>query len=880
MNIPPDPVINPVAVCSGKSGRPCGAPMNPIRIYEGKGARPEMRGSIVQSCSSCYWTVYHTPAYNYEDAKWLLNRLRYPGHPSGIPRDLRPPEARPPAPTPPAPQPTLPPASELTAPQGNKVLCATHNCHTQAGTSTQGSKTCIEHKCKRCCIQACLSASRNGQARKQCNAHSQPQIFLQQAPTIFATGPVPSQASQPATPTFQPITENLPVDSVPLPSTQSQAPQPIIRLKPLAQPVGGTWSARHDIAVQKTASTKNLKVQQHEIEERKKRTVILVVYHTNGEPPVRLDEYIPTFPHLRLSACQELVTELELQENTRIDFWQGSEWITVHMHSILLVEKGQRVLLKIRPSLRKGLDDCPGIEQELKQQTKRQSSSIGVKRLGDDFVSPIKKAPRKDDTMTARKPQAEKEVRASLPHSDSTGTGSSIPLPIPSDVQSVALQSTLLHDTESNTLPSNPTQPEEAKLKQWPFDFHVYEIHNGLCQMRDTISGSVSRDQSRQHRSKKSKGKRAKGRRITVEQAFVAAFPNTKWAKTTFYEHRKLWFEQDIAIRDLFIELGRSDEAKFPHFLDAIDHPSRLPSPAPELEKCKKSTRSRKCFRSPSSSTAGDDSSESPSPPDKSVRSHKKRHSGSPSSSGSSDNETSTSSDEDIPHARIPSPTAYLTSAGDCAIQVDPLPVQASFRPVSSVNFDKLGERVLDLKDILDEIAMEPEESGFFWSARASFTAGSSQTQKQGSFHWNAAYYGAKGQDIIASTLRGLFMEALFEHDFYHPLSWNAFVNEFLLPETLLLLIQDDKHISQEDALTILQGTPPVPHTPVKREAFEALLGRAHTPGKSSQVIDLTDSTPPAVKQEPVDETIANWKGKGKMQDAEVIDLTMDSDEE
>lgn len=67
--------------------------------------------------------------------------------------------------------------------------------------------------------------------------------------------------------------------------------------------------------------------------------------------------------------------------------------------------------------------------------------------------------------------------------------------------------------------------------------------------------------------------------------------------------------------------------------------------------------------------------------------------------------------------------------------------------------------------------------------------------------------YGIQGQAVITSRLRQLFPEASFEKDIYHPLTWNAFVNDFLLPETLLLLIQEDKHISRDDALRILQET-------------------------------------------------------------------------
>jgi len=53
-----DPIVHPAAVCCGKSGHPCGAPINPIHIYEGKGSRPEMRGAICQSVCPYFSNAY------------------------------------------------------------------------------------------------------------------------------------------------------------------------------------------------------------------------------------------------------------------------------------------------------------------------------------------------------------------------------------------------------------------------------------------------------------------------------------------------------------------------------------------------------------------------------------------------------------------------------------------------------------------------------------------------------------------------------------------------------------------------------------------------------------------------------------------------------
>ena len=39
--------------------------------------------------------------------------------------------------------------------------------------------------------------------------------------------------------------------------------------------------------------------------------------------------------------------DLGLSENTRLDVWSGSEWLTITIHGVVPVEKEQRLILKI-----------------------------------------------------------------------------------------------------------------------------------------------------------------------------------------------------------------------------------------------------------------------------------------------------------------------------------------------------------------------------------------------------------------------------------------------------------------------------------------------------------------------------------------------------
>jgi hypothetical protein len=57
--------------------------------------------------------------------------------------------------------------------------------------------------------------------------------------------------------------------------------------------------------------------------------------------------------------------------------------------------------------------------------------------------------------------------------------------------------------------------------------------------------------------------------------------------------------------------------------------------------------------------------------------------------------------------------------------------------------------------------------------------------------------YGEEGYQIIILVFQSLFPERNFDDKTYTPLTWKAFVQEYLLPETMILLIQEDLHISQ-----------------------------------------------------------------------------------
>ncbi|KAF8180875.1 hypothetical protein BJ912DRAFT_929195 [Pholiota molesta] len=606
-NHPPDPSINLLQHCPGYVGKPCGQRMSPLRIYLGHGtpSAKHKRGSLVQVCNFCHRPEFHTIPYKFDDAERLLKRIIYPGDPSGLPCDLRPPTPPVATPSPPR-RPPLPTLPVVSTQSESKVYCGPE-CKTLAGTLTVGSKTCIEHKCSKCCSKASHQAETSGIARSQCKAHKQPEIQAAYWTMLQAQGN-PSPPSQPLSVTTEPTKSmslsqpgfNAPVPTHPAQPPATQRPtRPLPdpgRTIPLARPMGGAWADKYDGVIHEQISENDLKSETKEIEDRIKKTRTLVVYHTEGEQPFRRDHYIPTFPHLRLSTCTRLIQELDLTPDTWIDFWHAHEWMTVDINTVLSVDKCPCVLLKIRPTIRNSLKNCPGLDGELKLPSKTQSA----KRSGTALVSPIKKVQRGENISNVHTNAIQAVNTPALAHSPAP-TPALEQGPLPAFNHTNFAESSTSGQPRTQNLAGSALSDTSTKPKQWPFDFYIFQIHNGLTQMQTMLPNRrVNPYQEQQRLSSRAKQKAKKFSGVTVKKAFQSAFPGTKFVSTTYYDHLKIWFAQDLNVRELFIELGESDQATYRHFLDALD----------KTDTTKKSgKRSRRSSTSSSGSNDSDSSS-------------------------------------------------------------------------------------------------------------------------------------------------------------------------------------------------------------------------------------------------------------------------------
>jgi hypothetical protein len=236
---------------------------------------------------------------------------------------------------------------------------------------------------------------------------------------------------------------------------------------------------------------------------------------------------VETWPYLQICSITEIVKAFELDDSSLLDHWHG-EWKTIRISMPIMVEKGQRVLLRLRPGLREHLTDCPGLKRELQLQPKRPS---GMKRAAETLVSPIKKVVRTDKI-----PSPVESTHKSTPSlSFSSPSTPTIPhhfaLPSPSQKLSV----------------TSPGHTKE-KDRKWPFDFYVCEIAYGLC----TIRGLMDKNSKKTWKD-------------LVPEVF-----HTKYVKTTFIKYRDIFDKAPMWLRLHFEHMDKSPKALWPKFKDAL----------------------------------------------------------------------------------------------------------------------------------------------------------------------------------------------------------------------------------------------------------------------------------------------------------------------
>ena len=237
----------------------------------------------------------------------------------------------------------------------------------------------------------------------------------------------------------------------------------------------------------------------------------------------------------------------------------------------ITVEKGRPVLIRLRPTLRDELTDCPGITEYLEKQPKARTKG---KRSANSLVSPIKsKISRLDTETDLDAPRSNQLIL--LPSRSPTPDPLDNDSPFLSSVSTAGVlsgQSPLLRPgksflpsvfaTGTTTVSSSlsaPLRPVKSQAKskgkrtisRWPHDFYVTEIADGLHKLKSMKDAN---------------------KRSSLIANFEEVF-GLPYHKTTFAKYRGLMDSDDNVIQDIieaYISEGTGDNGLWPTFAEAI----------------------------------------------------------------------------------------------------------------------------------------------------------------------------------------------------------------------------------------------------------------------------------------------------------------------
>ncbi|KAF5315785.1 hypothetical protein D9611_004805 [Ephemerocybe angulata] len=804
-----DPIVIPLTTCVKSE---CGKPMDGLRVYLGRGSEKNKanRGSICQTCPSCFWTKMHTPPYLMEDAHSLLERLLNPD--LGNQGRLRP-----------APPPSPPSATQDTR---RGVSCSNAQCYTAKGTRTAGNQNCVENMCRKCCKAAFMKASADGTARSKCQIHpgmnklvartsSQPPAAARPSSTpVNAVAPIP--ATQITATQVNPVIAPLPSQAGP-----SQAPVPRASL---AQPL--SWTAVYKRAHQETDTASSLKVMQQKAKDIRRRTVVFVIWHTAGDDPLELETYIETYPTVQLKSIPIFQSLPGMTDHMYLDVYEDGRWKTVDMSNVLNVDVDTRLLIRLRRDILNRLkdEDCPGVADEIARQPSRRPNTH--KRAAHELVSPLNKVARTMSVLNATASRQESEssltsleptglVSHQEPQSTTrlalvpeTAAANRVPKPKPAPfLKDLPPKPEPTHSSVSPTSATVKLQPApHTGAPVWPGSFYTCDIYDGLRRIEEMCAAGKMQS-----------------------AAFNEVFGSVTYAKSTFCNHKKEWHKTSKSLREEFIGYRHTTRGLFSNFMRARRGVEVKLTPPPQ-----KQNRQRQRARSPSLELSSSDSSES-----EIAELNFDELDSSSSDEENNDTDLCPFCDEPLPEGPMSVTLTSMLEDLTPRTRPDPIPGNPHHRSApggftvfiafcerhkfereeipkaiergwpTKPDFTRLESRIKDQKDTLTELLEFAQDSEFFQLARSAIATGSGRTARSnGSTVFSeqgAGYFGERGFMIATLALQHMFPEDTVDPELYAPLSWLALIEGVLLPELFVMLIAEDLDISPDSAIDTLR---------------------------------------------------------------------------
>ncbi|KAF8972104.1 hypothetical protein BDZ97DRAFT_1011575 [Flammula alnicola] len=381
----------------------------------------------------------------------------------------------------------------------------------------------------------------------------------------------------------------------------------------LPQPTNMTMSANRNTHPQQQLLSPEEEMQR-QLEEFKRSVTIIIWYKANAEP-IRLQQFLPTFPYFQLSRFSNLIKDLGLSSSSYLDTYipASNQWEQHTTTSVRIVETQQRLIYKVRRSLMEGLseDECPSLQDELQMQPRMNgahpssTNNVQSSSLASSSTQPTADAKTNNDgqskNMLKRSaPQGDQESRHSpkvhvtngyyMSHSgSSTMVSSPVAGPSSSNTSTPTLpspqssaqaqpdnnvymyQNSVFYggnsanqgSADNNSLPhylltppaSAPPIPyhPHPPLKRWPNDYTVSELSAGFHAMDLLISQSPT------------------GASMTQRTAFERVF-GSRYVKSTVCRHRAVWRKAPRVLREQFEHMGTDDRACWGEFVRRVEN--------------------------------------------------------------------------------------------------------------------------------------------------------------------------------------------------------------------------------------------------------------------------------------------------------------------
>ena len=211
------------------------------------------------------------------------------------------------------------------------------------------------------------------------------------------------------------------------------------------------------------------------------------------------------------------------------------------------MEKGRPVLIRLRPTLRDELTDCPGLAEYLEKQPKGRSK---LKRSADVLVSPIKPKMARLDLQSDA---SQSSQLIQIPSQSPTPEPFNINLSLSS--RSISGTSVTTSSLSALSRPAKSkaksTGKDKRTISRWPHDFYVSEITDGLDRLK-----------AMKDANKKSN--------LVMNFQEVFGLP---YHKTTFAKYKGWMESDDEVIQDIieaFVSEGAVDDCLWLAFADAV----------------------------------------------------------------------------------------------------------------------------------------------------------------------------------------------------------------------------------------------------------------------------------------------------------------------